>query len=65
MDSPFELWNLYEHFQHNIEENANSCKDMLHYPEQYTSGSCQELVRICLHMDAAADFAEAKRWLKV
>lgn len=38
---------------------------MLYYLEQYASGPCQELVHSCLHMDAVAGFAEAKKLLKV
>ncbi|XP_033992103.1 uncharacterized protein LOC117487588 [Trematomus bernacchii] len=52
-------------FQHGIEEKTTSNQDRLYYLEQYTSGSCRELVRSCLHMDANSGFAEAKRLLKV
>lgn len=51
-------------FKHNIENKTDNNEDRLYFLEQYTVGQPKELVRSCLHMNAATGYAEAKRLLK-
>lgn len=45
-------------FSHNIEDKTDNNEDQLYFIEQFTAGQPRELVRSCLHMNAATGFME-------
>ena len=51
-------------FKHNIENKTTSNPDRLYFLEQYTAGQPKELVRSCLHLNAATGYPEALHLLK-
>ena len=61
---PLEYQLFTQAFRHNIEDKTDSYEDRLYFLEQFTAGQPKQLVRSCLHMDAAAGYKEAKRLLK-
>lgn len=61
---PLDFQLFMQAIKHNIEDKTDSNEDRLYFLEQYTVGQPKELVRSCLHMDAATGYAEAKRLLK-